>query len=74
MRQAIHYHYDQLTERERECVDIVFERVHYIAENCAVPLAGDDRVERAVDAMARAVIESRKVEVYIPDPKKREPI
>lgn len=58
---AIHQHYEQLLDHERAFVDRIFSaremwsaaKIHY------VPLAGDDRIERAVDALARAVIESR---------------
>lgn len=60
MRQSIHHHYDQLTPKERAFVDVTFDRALYQnAQVYEVPLAGDDRVERAVDALARAVIESR---------------
>jgi hypothetical protein len=58
---AIHHHYDQLTKRERDIVDWFFRSDNFKqAEHYGVPLAGDDRIERVVDAMARAVIESRK--------------
>jgi hypothetical protein len=61
MRQAIHHHYDQLTTNERNFIDAVFDKGFYeLAADLCVPLAGDDRVERAVDALARAVIESRE--------------
>jgi hypothetical protein len=62
MRKAIHHHYVQLTEVECRFVDTVFKDVFKCADDHSVPLAGDDRVERAVDALARAVIESRKGE------------
>jgi hypothetical protein len=62
MRQPVHHHYEQLTDKERQFVDNVFDGRHLYqqARFFDVPLAGDDRVERAVDALARAVIESRK--------------
>ena len=60
MRLSIHHYYDQLNEQELTFVDLVFEGVlHEAAHKYGVPLAVDDRVERAVDALARAVIESR---------------
>jgi hypothetical protein len=61
MRQSIHHHYEQLTDVERLFVDTVFDgKVMYeLAANAGIPLKGDDTVERAVDALARAVIESR---------------
>lgn len=61
MRQSVHHHYEQLTDAERKLVDIIFDgKVLYeTAQSLGVPLAGDDRVERAADALARAIIESR---------------
>lgn len=59
MRQSIHHNYSQLTEAETAFVDEIFREVHTVASLQGIPLAGDDRVERAVDALARAVIESR---------------
>lgn len=60
MRLSIHHYYDQLNEQELTFVDLVFERViQEAAHKYSVPLAGDGRLERAVDALARAVIESR---------------
>jgi hypothetical protein len=63
MRQAIHHHYDQLTDREKFFVDKVFDLAFIEAGDRKVDLVGDDRVERAVDALARAVLESRPKEV-----------
>lgn len=48
---------------KEDAVDICFSRhegAFFIASAMGVPLAGDDRIERAVDALARAVIESRQ--------------
>jgi len=59
MRQAIHHYYDQLTVKERRFVDDAMNEVFSVANQRFIPLAGDDRVERAADALARAVIESR---------------
>src|SRR5262245_58021985 len=61
MRQSIHHHYAQLTTVETAFIDAVFERsnAYAIASSMGVPLAGDDRMERAVEALARTVIESR---------------
>jgi DNA-binding MurR/RpiR family transcriptional regulator len=57
----IHHHYDQLTKRERDITDWFFRPDNFRqAEHYGVPLAKDDRIERAVDALARAIIESRK--------------
>jgi len=60
MRHSIHHHYEQLTDDERKFVDDALSDMHPLARQHAVPLVGDDRVERVVDALARAVIESRK--------------
>ena len=64
MRQAIHHHYSQLTEHEREFVDRMFDGKHMyeLANEMGIILANDDRIERAVDALARAIIESRPKE------------
>lgn len=59
MRQSIHHHYERLSETELRFVDEMFREVHQMAAIYGVPLVGDDRVERAVDALARAVLESR---------------
>ena len=62
MRQSIYAHYSQLTLNEVNFVDAVFDgkAMFELAQTYGIPLAGDDRIERAVDALARAVIESRK--------------
>lgn len=62
MRQSIHHHYDQLTAAERDWVDGIFAEIIAtpLGQEGRPPLAGDDRTERAVDALARAVIESRE--------------
>jgi len=61
----IHHHYDQLTDKEREFVDTVFDGKHMyeLADRLELRLANDDRIERAVDGLARAVIESRKEKI-----------
>ena len=64
MRQPIHHSYDQLTEHERNWVDDVFAEIMAMdvgtREGARPPLTGNDVIERAVDALARAVIESRR--------------
>lgn len=57
---SIHKDYNKLTPTEKAVVDDTFRAVYTIAKDHGVPLAGDDRVERAVEALATAVIESRK--------------
>ncbi len=63
----IHANYSQLLDHEREFVDHVFNHreIYATANLYNVPLAGDDRIERAVDALARAVIESRRQSVLL---------
>jgi len=62
----LHEHYDQLTDHEREFVDLatsdIFARrqLELASGNNPPELAGDDRGEQATDAIARWVIESRK--------------
>lgn len=63
MRQSIHHHYERLNDEETDFVDWVFSDVHDKARKAGIPLKGDDTVERAVDALARAVIESRRTKV-----------
>lgn len=60
----VHYHYDQLTDDERDFVDLIANHIISQAKEfgltSAMPnLANDDRAERAVDAIAEWVIASR---------------
>lgn len=56
----LHHHYDQLTDQERGFVDRVCGRDTFkLALEFNIVLRGDDTAERAVDAVARWVIESR---------------
>lgn len=62
MRQDIHFHYDQLTQMERDFVDQTFRDIFKEIQDYrmhGVRLIGDDKCERAIDALARALIESR---------------
>lgn len=59
MRQSIHHHYNQLTKAEANYVDEFFREAYPFAKQLSIAIAGDDRMERAVDAFARMVIESR---------------
>ncbi len=64
---SIHKHYDTLLNHELAFVDHVFDanELYLQARLYGVPLAGDDRIERAVEALARAVIESRDCAVLL---------
>ena len=56
----MHHYYNQLTEQEREAVDQMAADCFTCArEDYDISLAGDDRAEWAVDALARWMIESR---------------
>ena len=56
---TMHQHYDQLELHEKDFVDHAINLVFKVAHDSGIPLAGDDRVERVVVALARAVVESR---------------
>jgi len=63
---TLHENYDQLTPGERYFVDeasskiCAFRKDELALGHNPPALAGDDRAERAVDAIAKWVIESRK--------------
>jgi hypothetical protein len=56
---TIHVNYEKLTEKEKEFVDTQFKAIFYGAEIEGIALHGDDKAERAVEAMATWIIESR---------------
>jgi hypothetical protein len=56
---TLHQFYDRLTMHERQCVDECFEDVMSTCARYHVPLSPDDRIERAVDALSQAIINSR---------------
>lgn len=58
---SLHHYYDQLTDDEREAVDEAYSELAEDLAECGAPIAGDDRAERVVDAIARGVIESRGI-------------
>jgi hypothetical protein len=51
--------YDQLTEAERKAIDDGYRQLHIALSSHLVFIAGDDRAERVVDAIATGVIASR---------------
>jgi hypothetical protein len=55
----IHKNYLILTDAERAFVDAMFTHAYPEAREYGFRLAGDDRAERAVEAMATWVVESR---------------
>lgn len=55
----LHKHYNKLAAHECEFVDDVFADIFRAAKLEGIPLNGTDPAERAVDALARLVIESR---------------
>lgn len=54
----LHEHYDKLTITEHQFVDEAFQQLVLLARSYGITLAKDDRAERAVDALARMVLES----------------
>lgn len=65
MSSGIHSYYEKLTKREKAAVDWLFDTVndsslfHQLGSK-NIRIQGDDRCERAVNAIAQWVIESRK--------------
>jgi len=55
----LHFHYDQLNELEKLFVDCAVREIFAYAKAMSRRLNGDDSCERAVDALARWIIESR---------------
>lgn len=64
---SIHKHYLALSEKDRAFVDEAFERIMDIAVERGISLMADDRIERAVEALARAVVESREATQSVED-------
>jgi hypothetical protein len=57
---AIHLFYDQLTQDERAALDDAFrDMMRALSSGGVARIIGDDRAERAINACARAIIESR---------------
>lgn len=55
----LHANYDKLTEEERDALD---DAMHILMSGMRArgfPLAGDDRAERATDALAVCIIAAR---------------
>jgi hypothetical protein len=59
MHLPIHHYYDQLTDAERISVDLAISAALGVLRAERVPFAGDDRMERVVDALARCVVVCR---------------
>ncbi len=53
--------YDRLTDDEREAVDDGYSELLSTLNIAGTGIAGDDRAEAVVDAIAIGIIESRKV-------------
>lgn len=60
MPRNLHEHYDELTPDETQFVDDAFKKITDMAKTRKIRLWGDDRMEAAVDALAKLVIESRE--------------
>jgi hypothetical protein len=61
----MHFYYNQLTKDEREFVDILLNTdvFKFGRGRLGYPLLGGDSAERAIDALARWVLESRPTNV-----------
>lgn len=55
---AIHVNYEAMGEAEREVVDECFQAVYDHLSHLGYKLAGDDRAEHLVEAIATYIIES----------------
>lgn len=51
--------YDQLTYNERIWLDVAFNKLSLELKSQGIQIAGDDRAERVIDAIATGIIESR---------------
>ena len=58
----MHFYYDQLTDDERNFVDVLLSReiFKFGKGRLGYCLLGDDSAERAIDGLARWVLESRQ--------------
>lgn len=60
---SYHYHYDQLTDTERNVVDQAYREMHRIlmAHDYNMRIAGDDTAERVVDEIAKGILDTRVI-------------
>ena len=56
---SLHFHYDKLTDEERDAVDYAYSELDLILRNRGAGIRGDDTAERVVDAIAAGVLNSR---------------
>jgi len=55
----IHDNYNKLNDNERALVDNAFGEIFEMAKVRKIPLRGDDEAEKAVEALATLVVNSR---------------
>jgi len=56
---SLHEHYDKLPLEDRKAVDAAYLAMNAVLRKFGVPITGDDRAEKVVDAIARGILESR---------------
>jgi hypothetical protein len=56
----LHHHYDQLTDKERNIVDVAFRAANRVLVESGMRIAGDDTAERVVDAIAAGILDTRE--------------
>lgn len=72
---TIHQFYLQLSQVERELVDDAFDEIFCAARKKGIPLKNADPAERAVEALAKLVVESRPAPaVKEPEPEPLPPL
>jgi hypothetical protein len=59
MSKDSHFYYDKLTDKEKHAVDTAYGVYHHTMGVYGVVVAGDDRAEEVIDALAKHVIASR---------------
>lgn len=57
---SIHVNYEKMTEDQRADVDDCFQGVYDYLSDMGYPVAGDDRAEHLVEAIATYIVESAR--------------
>jgi hypothetical protein len=61
----IHENYDNLTEEERERLDVAFKALTNSLRRDGILFDGGDQIERSVDAVALAIISARALQEFV---------
>lgn len=56
---SIHENYNKISIMEREAVDQAFDAAQNVLTDFGINVAGDDRAEKLVEAIATYIVESR---------------